>query len=337
MIDVMSFSPANGLRDKVTYPRVPADEDAAREQVQGRLDEIKNYINDTLLPGVATSEDLDAHKAENLIHTAGGTANAITIATGGDFDYIQGNPLRFKATADSAAGAVTINVDGKGVKSGKKPDGSNPTIKNNKVYSWYFDVAGDCFFLVASAEGDAVAGDVLAGKKFSNDDDTGIVGTMPSKVGSATVITPSGSDQAIPQGYYDGLITSGKVSGRSVTAGDVAILSNNAEVDTAQASVFTKIKEIRIHASGTIRVKFDLRSTTSSANLVRAKIYVNGIAVGTERSTTSTGATTYTEDITVNAEDLIQIYKKDYSGSVRALVSNFNLFSNSSMYGDILS
>jgi hypothetical protein len=60
----MTFSPANGLRDKATYPRVPADEDAAREQVQGRLDEIKDYINDTLLPEVASKDEFDAHTAD---------------------------------------------------------------------------------------------------------------------------------------------------------------------------------------------------------------------------------------------------------------------------------
>ena len=42
-----------------------------------------------------------------------------------------------------------------------------------------------------------------------------ITGTMPNKVGSATVIVPSTVDQAFPQGYYGGVAADGKVSGNA--------------------------------------------------------------------------------------------------------------------------
>lgn len=51
----MGFSPTTGLRDTVTYPKDPGDETAAREQVQGRLDEIKNFLNNTM------TVEVDAH------------------------------------------------------------------------------------------------------------------------------------------------------------------------------------------------------------------------------------------------------------------------------------
>lgn len=44
----MAFDPEDGLRNKVVYPTEPADEDVAREQVQGRFDEIKDYLNNKL-------------------------------------------------------------------------------------------------------------------------------------------------------------------------------------------------------------------------------------------------------------------------------------------------
>ena len=43
----MGFNPPNGLRDE-SYATTPASEDAARQQIQGRLDELKDHINNYL-------------------------------------------------------------------------------------------------------------------------------------------------------------------------------------------------------------------------------------------------------------------------------------------------
>lgn len=63
------------------------------------------------------------------------------------------------------------------------------------------------FFIKASAEGDAVAANVLAGKTFSNDADTGLVGTMPNNAGQA-LMSPvrSGTTLIVTPvvGYYNG-------------------------------------------------------------------------------------------------------------------------------------
>ena len=48
----MAFVPETGLRDAEEFPPTPASEDEAREQVQGRLDEVRDYINNTLLPAL---------------------------------------------------------------------------------------------------------------------------------------------------------------------------------------------------------------------------------------------------------------------------------------------
>ena len=69
----MAFNPATGLLDTTTYPTEPADETAARTQVQGRLNEIRDYLNDTLITEITEG-------AFNFAASATGTdAYAVTI------------------------------------------------------------------------------------------------------------------------------------------------------------------------------------------------------------------------------------------------------------------
>jgi len=81
--------------------------------------------------------------------------------------------------------------------------------------------------------------------------------------------------------------------------------------DTSQNTVSTtylKLKESIVLFAGVLSVSFKL-SSGYPANPAFAKIYVNGIAVGTERTTT--GTVTYTEDIIdLEPGDLIQVYGK---------------------------
>lgn len=74
------------------------------------------------------------------------------------------------------------------------------TIKANKVSTLYYN--GSVFFYRASASGDAIAENVLANKKFSNENDIDIIGTM-SNNGDWSV-TPTKEDIIIPRGYHSG-------------------------------------------------------------------------------------------------------------------------------------
>ena len=147
--------------------------------------------------------ELDEHLAEYAIQTATGTANEIIITTGGDFQYMQGNKIQFQAIA-SSTDVVTVNIDNKGAKPLKKIDGGNATLKINKVYEIFYSVSDDCFFLLASAEGNAVAENVLAGLTFSNDDDNGILGTMSNRGAVTNTITTQNGKFTIPEGFHDG-------------------------------------------------------------------------------------------------------------------------------------
>lgn len=92
----------------------------------------------------------------NIVHTASGTANAITVSTGGDFEYIQGKYITIKASADNT-GDMTINIDNKGAKTARLFDGSQipaGSHKSGEIYKWMYDAtSGGRFLLLSKAEG----------------------------------------------------------------------------------------------------------------------------------------------------------------------------------------
>jgi len=90
---------------------------------------------------------------------------------------------------------------------------------------------------------------------------------------------------------------------------------------TETGTAYTKKKEILIARTGVIRVKFDLKS--SSSTICYGRVYKNGSAIGTERSQGPSYAT-YTEDISVVAGELIQLYAKASAGQT-CYVKNFQI------------
>jgi hypothetical protein len=123
------------------------------------------------------------------------------------FELKAGKSLTFIAGGNNNSNPTTININGLGAKNLYKANTSEaPLIKTGRAYSvWY---SGTDFFVKASAEGDAVAGDVLADKIFSNDDDIGVVGTMTNNGTVSTDISAKATEVTIAQGYHSG---SGKV------------------------------------------------------------------------------------------------------------------------------
>ncbi len=88
---------------------------------------------------------------------------------------------------------------------------------------------------------------------------------------------------------------------------------------------------LNLHSNDSeFKIKFDLK-TSNFGNDVYARIYRNGVAVGTERTTIiSATYTNYSQDITGWSEgDLIQLYTYSGAMGVRPYVQNFRV------YGDI--
>ncbi len=133
--------------------------------------------------------------------TAGGTATAIMLI---GVSLEDGSGKTFVIAANNNGSATTIN--GKPL---YRPGGtSTPKLVAGKAVTVWYNAAGGCFFIKASAEGDAVAANVLAGKTFSNDDDTGLIGTMPNNGPSSTEVvslTAEGAEYTIQAGYHSGL------------------------------------------------------------------------------------------------------------------------------------
>lgn len=112
-----------------------------------------------------------------------------------------------------------------------------------------------------------------------------------------------------------------------VTLSDVLLHSNDAEKND-NPGAYIKAKEILCMHDGTYRIKFDLRLNFGSTD-GKAKIYKNGVAFGTERSSTGVDYVTFSEDLSFVRGDLIQLYYYTTNVSYDVYVRNFRL------YGDV--
>lgn len=220
--------------------------------------------------------------------------------------------------------------------------------------------------LAATNYGNALPSDLLLNKTATTDTG-GIVGTMPNKVGSATVITPGTTDQVIPQGYYGGVLADGKVkgdanlvaanivSGKSIfgvagnvspdplttfvhpTMADVICIANlDTMVGTANTT-FTKVREIRVNRGGTIGINFELSAAGADGMHAYGRVYVNGIAVGSEFNTHDwINWPKFHDLITVNANDLVQLYLRSDLPAHSAAVRNISVWiGNTNPYATI--
>ena len=298
----------------------------------------------------ADGTTVEAHKAETThipYAVASGSANTYSVTVSGITSYQEGLAIAVKINVDNT-GASTINVNGLGAKSIKKPNGNDVSASNLKagsIYSMRFN--GTNFILQGSdAAGNATPGDVLSGKTFTNDSGEQ-TGTMPNQ--GAKVITPGTTNKAIPAGYHNGsgyvvgdvdLVAENIKQGVNIFGvvgnlpalvfqpGEV-VLIESPERAAISPSSWTKVKEIEIYYGGIIRLTWDFEAKAIYSSSCRT--YVNGIPYGPERS--SNVDITYTEDITVNAGDLIQIYVKGSNGS--PYVSNVKVKTVSSLFGQV--
>ena len=138
----------------------------------------------------------------SVFQTPTGTGTAIVLQ---NVEFIDGKVAYFKVTAANGGAATTING-----KNFYKPGGTTaPTLVVGNYVMAIYSLSGDCFFIRASASGDALPSHVLAGKTFGNNDGEQ-VGIMTDRTG--TVLNANdkealdnGTLRVTPQkGYYDG-------------------------------------------------------------------------------------------------------------------------------------
>lgn len=125
----------------------PSPEDFYDIEVQNEnLEVIDQKLKELEIEVDQVREGFEGHRSELKYQTASGS-NAITITTGGSFAYTQGNPIKW-IQADANTGAVTINIDSKGIKALKNSDGSalsSGDLEAGKAYEAYYS-SGDGFF-----------------------------------------------------------------------------------------------------------------------------------------------------------------------------------------------
>ncbi|MCK4739735.1 MAG: hypothetical protein KAT46_07275 [Deltaproteobacteria bacterium] len=125
-------------------------------------------------------------------------------------------------------------------------------------------------------------------------------------------------------------------SDSALTTIDVSVddyLSHSNDIErfktVATSGIYEKIKESLLRGEGTLRIKFEAYATTGSGGSYHAKIFRNGIEVGTEQILTSSYVE-FSEDISGWSDgDLIQIYGRRVGGAT-ILVQNLRL------YGDVV-
>lgn len=184
------------------------------EQITGSITEAGTPINSGYLQPLE-----DAVASIPVFQNAGGTGTAITL----DTNLIDGYSCTFIVKANNSGASTTIN----GKPLYKPATTTAPVLTANKAVTVWYSTTGDCFFIKASAEGNAVAGNVLASKTFSNDNDTGLTGTMPNRtntvIGADYFDTDgAGTIRIRPQeGYYPGNGT------ERVTITDTDFIANN--------------------------------------------------------------------------------------------------------------
>lgn len=110
-----------------------------------------------------------------------------------------------------------------------------------------------------------------------------------------------------------------------LTASDT--LEESADTErNRDTDAFILVKEIYIRLGGTIRVKFDIKGDTASfAPAVEARIYINGVAKGTLRTSGDDSYETTSEDFNVSAYDKIQLYYKG-NGTNFCYIRNFRIY-----------
>lgn len=119
-------------------------------------------------------------------------------------------------------------------------------------------------------------------------------------------------------------LTGGTVTQASPDSGVVA-----KSADTTRAvdqNTYTKLKEFAISVTGSYDVYFELNNADNSLNTY-GRIYVNGAAIGTERSAATAAYDTFNETVSVATGDLLQLYGKKDAGKTAPYgnVRNFRL------------
>lgn len=273
-------------------------------------------ITNNKLPLKANQLDLTAALADITkippYAVATGSANTyIVTLSPAPTSYVDGMGVILKINVAST-GASTLNVNGLGAKPILDSLGNTITsggLKAGVPYTMRYN--GTAFIVLGKGGGgNATASQLLSGYTATVDSGQ-IVGTILNNgdyVGNPVYIS---DNSTLPKGYYNSITF--KIP---ILAGDNYVVNSATTTTLTSLLSLTKVREMSFNQTGTYRIVFTLTGAHNSKSSeysaedfpAKAQIYVNNIARGTVRNTGGSGTITYTEDISLNAGDLIEIF-----------------------------
>ncbi|NOW90426.1 hypothetical protein BCD91_002449 [Clostridium beijerinckii] len=256
--------------------------------------------------------NVNATLSDMVYQAASGSATAITLTIKGTL--VTGYPITFIASANNGGATTTIN----GKKLYKPGTTTSPNLIAGKAYNVWYNSISDCFFIKASAEGDADVSNVLATKKFSNDNDTGLVGTMPNNGAVSSILTNSNQEYIIPAGFHNGL-------------GKIKVIVNNLAAEAIKAGTTV----------GGIIGTFTSDATATAIDIANGKTaYVNGNKITGTGGGYSPGSTVLSGkiDLKFNQKWKSADYAYYNSGNYMCSDGNYSygFFTQSSASGDYI-
>jgi len=135
---------------------------------------------------------------------------------------------------------------------------------------------------------------------------------------STTAPTPTADQHVANKAYVDGTLI-------GIIASDTLRDSADTERSKTDDASWTKVKEFEVFADGEYRVVFDYKDV--GANPSSYRVYRNGVAYGTNVSTTNTSYQTDTEDLIFGGGDSVELWYNTIGVSTdTAYVRNFRLY-----------
>ncbi len=108
----------------------------------------------------------------------------------------------------------------------------------------------------------------------------------------------------------------------TAAASDTLRASSDAEC-TNNTTTYEKKKTFTMNADGAYRIKFWL---AASGNTAYGRIYKNGVAFGTERSTTSASAVVFSEDLSFSDGDTCELWIKNSNAGSTAYTGDYRAY-----------
>ncbi|SCY78040.1 hypothetical protein [Lysinibacillus fusiformis] len=259
-------------------------------------------------------QELANHIAEvshiKWIETVGGTANALTATVSGITSYKNGLAVSFPATSNSTA-AMTLNINGLGAIPIKKANGTAfNNAKANGVYTVRYR-AGSFILQGEGGAGNAQPSEVLTGKTFTNDNGEQS-GTMNNFVNP--IITPNSNDVTLTDGFYKNGVVKGVFVVPVIADYGFEVFNQGSYVMTASLSYTPVISMTWLGGDGTIRLTHGMYAQYTFT--VYSQVYINGVAVGIERQSSSVDIYDWTQDFNVKKGDKIEIRAKAHYNAV---------------------